>query len=295
MMGMKRVLLLGASGQLGSLVKNTVPDSVHLKALSRKELDLTDRLAVSKVIQEHNPVVIINTAAYTQVDKAEAEAEEKQAFDVNATAVEHLAGTAHPDTRIIHLSTDFVFSEQQQQPYKPDDTPLPTSVYGRSKLAGESALLEADNAHSIILRTSWLYSATGRNFVTAMIGLLNTREELVVVNDQFGSPTSAEGLANVIWRFVMEDAVKGIYHWSDQGVITWYDFAREIQSQGLELGILDREIPLKPVPTSGYRTPAARPVYSALDSSETEAVLGIRTTPWQEPLQRVLEKLKETA
>jgi len=171
---------------------------------------------------------------------------------------------------------------------------LPVSVYGRSKLAGESALLEADNVHSIILRSSWLYSATGRNFVTTMIGLMNSREELAVVNDQFGSPTSAEGLANVIWRFVMEDAAKGVYHWSDQGVITWYDFACEIQSQGLELGILDRGIPIKPVPTAGYPTPAARPVYSALDSSGTETVLGIRTTPWQEPLRKVLEKLKET-
>ncbi|MDG2176561.1 MAG: dTDP-4-dehydrorhamnose reductase [Gammaproteobacteria bacterium] len=290
---MKRVLLLGASGQLGNLVKNTVPVSMHLKALSRADLDLTDRLAVSQAVQEYAPAVIINTAAYTQVDKAEAE--EKQAFEINATAVEHLAATVSLDTRIIHLSTDFVFSEHQKQPYKPDAAPLPVSVYGRSKLAGESALLAADNVHSIILRTSWLYSAMGRNFVTTMIGLLNTREELVVVNDQFGSPTSAVGLANVIWRFVMEDTANGVYHWSDQGVITWYDFAREIQSQGLELGILDREIPIKPVPTSGYPTPAARrPFYSALDSSATEAVLGIRTTPWQEPLRKVLEKLKET-
>ena len=292
MMGMKRVLLLGASGQLGSLVKNIAPDSVHLKALSRAELDLTDCMAVSQVVEELNPAVIINTAAYTQVDKAEIE--EKQVFEVNAIALEHLAATVLPDTRIIHLSTDFVFSELQKQPYKPEETPLPVSAYGRSKLAGESALLEADNVNSIILRTSWLYSATGRNFVTAMVGLMNSREELVVVNDQFGSPTSAEGLANIIWRFVMEDITKGIYHWSDQGVITWYDFACEIQSQGLELGIFDREIPIKPVPTSGYPTPAARPVYSALDSSGTEAVLGIKTTPWQEPLRMVLEKLKET-
>ena len=117
---------------------------------------------------------------------------------------------------------------------------------------------------------------------------------LSVVNDQFGSPTSADGLANVIWRFVMNDALKGVYHWSDQGVITWYDFACKIQLQCLDLGILDRKIPIKSIPTSGYPTPAVRPVYSALDSSETESVLGIKTTPWQESLRKVLEKLKET-
>jgi dTDP-4-dehydrorhamnose reductase len=292
MMGMKRVLLLGASGQLGNLVKNTAPDSVHLKSLYRVELDINDPTAVSQAVREHEPAVIINTAAYTQVDKAETE--EGLAFAVNATAVEHLIASASPGTRIIHLSTDFVFSELQKQPYKPYETPLPASVYARSKLAGESALLEAENVNSIILRTSWLYSATSRNFVTTVVELMRSREELSVVNDQFGSPTSADGLANVIWRFVMNDALKGVYHWSDQGVITWYDFACKIQLQCLDLGILDRKIPIKSIPTSGYPTPAVRPVYSALDSSETESVLGIKTTPWQESLRKVLEKLKET-
>ena len=291
MMGMKRVLLLGASGQLGNLVKNSVPDSIHLKSQSRAELDITDPLAVSQIVHEHDPTVIINTAAFTQVDKAETE--EELAFAVNTSAVENLVAAAAPGIRVIHLSTDFVFSELQKQPYKPDETPLPASVYGRSKLAGESALLEAEHVNSVILRTSWLYSPKGGNFVTTMIGLMSAREELSVVNDQFGSPTSAEGLTNVIWRFVMAEDAKGIYHWSDQGVITWYDFACVIQSQCLDLGILDREIPIKPIPTSGYPTPAARPVYSALDSSSTESMLGIKTTHWQVSLRKVLERLKE--
>ena len=289
---MGKVLLFGAAGQLGRLVVQTKPKTVDLQSFSRDSLDITDHEAVGQVIQEVTPDIIINTAAYTEVDKAQQE--QSIAFKVNESAVENIANCAAAETRIVHLSTDFVFSTKNVKPYTTNDTVAPVSIYGESKLAGENALLACHPSNNVIIRTSWLYSSLGKNFVTTMLSLMGYREELQVVNNLYGSPTSAHGFADVLWRIVMEPEAEGIYHWSDRGIITWYDFALEIHTQARQLGILHKDVRINPVPASEFPTPAIRPEYSALDSSKAKSLLGIETVPWQEQLQQVLIRIKRS-
>ena len=288
---MKTALLLGATGQLGKLVALSAPESISLHALSSSQLDITNSAELSEALSTIKPDLIINTAAYTQVDLAESE--QDKAYSVNADAVMHLATLAHPSIRVVHLSTDFVFSEVKKSPYFPEDSPHPVSVYGKSKLEGEKALLGSRPDNSVVLRTSWLYSAGSRNFVTVMLEMMSSKEELHIVNDQFGSPTSANTLAEVVWKLACTKHANGIYHWSDSGVISWYDFAKEIQRQGLAMGLLKKEIPLQTIPSSQYPTTAKRPAYSALDSSATEKLLGFKTRPWQVQLASVLKNIQE--
>lgn len=288
---MKTVLLLGATGQLGSLVQALSPADVNLVALSHQDLDISSPPALEEMINSVRPDTVINCAAYTAVDKAEDDRE--AAFRVNAGAVEALARTLPDSTRLIHLSTDFVFQALANRPYKPDDTPAPVSVYAKSKLAGEKAVQAWHADNSVILRTSWLYSATGRNFMTTMLRLMGEGKSLKVVADQYGSPTAAGTLAEVVWRFAQATDTRGIYHWSDHGVVSWYDFAVEIYRMGRELGVLDRAVSISPVSTAEYPTSATRPHYSALDSSATETALGIRTLPWTSQLGKVLASLKQ--
>lgn len=286
-------MLLGAGGQLGTLVHNLAPESVNLHAFSHTDLDITRRDDLASAISRLKPEIIINTAAYTAVDKAETEAE--QAYAVNACAPGLLAELAPKTTRLIHLSTDFVFSGAEKSPWQPAAKTGPLCVYGKSKRQGEQALLSAHPDNCVILRTSWLYSSRGRNFVTTMLALMASKPELRVVNDQFGSPTSAAGLADVIWLFVQHADAEGIFHWSDAGVITWYDFALEIQRQAVDLGLLAEAITVHPVPTTGYPTPAERPRYSALDSTATETLLGLKPQDWREQLAKVLGEIKAVA
>jgi dTDP-4-dehydrorhamnose reductase len=287
---MKKVLLLGASGQLGREVASRAPETVVLQALTKTELDITSEPDVDRVITSSHPDIVINAAAYTQVDKAESESE--QAFAVNEKGIEHVSNSCPSETRILHLSTDFVFNTLQASPYLPDDPPEPVSAYGRSKLAGEQALLKNRPKTSVVLRTSWLYGTETKNFLTTMLELIKTRDELNVVNDQFSSPTSVETLADIVWKLALDGDAHGIFHWSDRGVITWYDFALEIQQQALELNLLTTRIPVNPISTKEYPTPATRPEYSALDSTTTEAITGMKTRPWKEQLASVLEKIK---
>lgn len=288
---MKKVLLLGASGQLGREVASRAPTDIDFQPFTKTELDITLGSDVDRVITGCDPDTVINTAAYAQVDKAESEPE--HAFAVNVRGVEHLSNSCGPETRILHLSTDFVFNSVQNVPYAPNALTEPVSVYGRSKLAGEQTLLKNRPKTSVILRTSWLYGPRTRNFLTTMLELMRTRDELNVVNDQFGSPTSVETLADIVWKLVLDSNANGVFHWSDRGVITWYDFALEIQKQALEQNLLATRIPVNPIPTKEYPTSAARPEYSALDSTTTEAITGMKTRPWKEQLASVLEKIKQ--
>ena len=288
---MDKVLLIGADGQLGRLVVQVKPENINLDSCTRKNLDITDRDAVKAVIEQISPDIIFNTAAYTGVDNAEKD--NKTAFQVNAEAVENIAKSANEKIRIIHISTDFVFSRSNTRPYTPEDITSPVSVYGESKLAGEKALLTYHPDNSIIIRTSWLYSPFSKNFLTTMLMLMEARDEISVVNDQYGSPTSAITLARIIWKFAAIESAEGIFHWSDKGVITWYDFAVEIQKQGRKLGILHTDTRVIPIPTTSFPTPAARPEYSALDSSKTEDLLGQNTAPWQDQLLQVLTEIKK--
>ncbi len=287
---MKKVILLGAAGQLGLLVAKSAPDNVVLNCFSREELDIRDHGAVKELILTTSPDIIINTAAYTAVDNAEEQ--HKLAYEINAQAVENIAINTPSETRIIHVSTDFVFSKISKHPYKPADLIAPGSIYGQSKAAGEKAIIQHHPGNAIILRTSWLYSAQGKNFVTTMLGLMAVKDELSIVSDQFGSPTSAHLLARIIWKFALESQVNGVFHWSDEGIITWYDFALEIYTQARKLGILNKDVSIRAITTKDYPTPASRPCYSALDSTATEDVLGIKTSPWRVELYKVLEKRK---
>ena len=284
-------LLLGGNGQLGKAVIDQMPETQIMVVKTHHDLDLMDGDNLRRVLEEVKPSVIINCAAYTAVDQAENEPE--KAYAINSTAVGNLAQLVNTDVRIIHISTDFVFSQRFSRPYKPTDSTHPVSVYGKSKLEGETNLLTHHPRNSVIVRTSWLYSAVGKNFVLTMLRLMAEREELGVVADQYGSPTSTRSLAEIICKFMPPEVKAGLYHWCDSGVISWYDFAVEIQKQALEKSLLTKPVLIKPISTKDYPTLARRPEYSALSCSETEQILGIKTVPWRESLSRVLDEIKK--
>jgi len=282
-----KIVILGAGGQLGRALTATAPGGHELSAFSSAQLDITDAAAVARMVAGLQPAVILNAAAYTQVDRAESEA--AQAFAVNRDGVANLVAASTPATRLIHVSTDFVFDGSATRPRLPGDPVNPLSVYGQSKRAGEDVLLAQAPLRSCIVRTAWLYGAEGKNFLNTMLGLMGSRDSLSVVNDQRGTPTSVLSLAAALWRLVDLPLVHGVLHWTDAGEASWFEFASEIQAQALRLGLLQRAIPLQPIPTSAYPTPAVRPAYSVLDKTATWQALGLRALPWQEELERVLQ------
>ena len=283
-----RVLLTGAGGQLGRALSASVPAGITLLPFTSTALDLRDVTAVRDICARERPDLLVNAAAYTQVDRAESEPE--QAMAVNATGVANLVAATAPTTRLLHVSTDFVFDGSGQQPYPPEHPTAPLGVYGRSKLAGEQVLQAQAPERSCIVRTAWLYDAEGRNFVNTMLALQASREQLQVVADQRGTPTSADSLARALWRLAALPTVTGILHWTDAGETSWHGFACEIQRQALALGLLECRIPIEPVPTSVYPTPARRPAYSVLDKTATWATLGLQSAPWEEELERILRQ-----
>ena len=285
-----RVLLVGGSGQLGRELQHCKPADTDLLALGSRELDLREAALVAERVNAFQPQVIINAAAYTAVDRAESEQE--AAFVVNGQGVANLAQAARSvGAYCIQVSTDFVFDGAQSRPYLPTDQTNPLGVYGASKLAGEQLALAAYPEGVAIIRTAWLYSAFGNNFVTTMLRLMSEREDIGVVADQVGTPTWARGLAEALWRMCRVQP-KGIYHWTDAGVASWYDFAVAIQEEGLACGLLDREIPIQPINTVDYPTPARRPAYSVLDKTETWAALGMKSCHWRVALRRMLLECK---
>ncbi|MDQ2078342.1 dTDP-4-dehydrorhamnose reductase [Marinimicrobium sp. ABcell2] len=284
-----KVLVTG-SGQLAWELSQTVPATIELIEAPRGVLDITDRSACLELLQKHQPNWVVNTAAYTAVDRAEQERE--KAFAANEQGAANVAEACKlVDARLVHVSTDFVFDGRSNTPYLPEAPVNPLSVYGSSKLAGERAVASALPS-TVIVRTSWLYSSTGANFVKTILRLMAEKPELNVVADQVGSPTWARGLASVLWRGVMNDVAGGRYHWSDAGPTTWYDFAVAIQELALELNILDQSIPVRAIPTSAYPTPAARPAYSVLDTQLTENVFGVEAEGWRSQLKAMLLQLK---
>jgi len=284
----EKIILLGSLGQLGRVIKKSAPANIKLHAFNFNDFDICDLAQHESIYKDLAPTSIINAAGYTQVDKAESEKE--LAFVVNAEGPAYIAKACLEDCRIIHFSTDFVFNGKKQTPYLPNDIATPESIYGASKLAGEEKL-SALRPDSTIIRTAWLYSAEGNNFVKTMLTLMADRKELAVVNDQFGTPTSVHSLAEALWHFVDNRELKGIFHWTDQGEASWYDFAVEIQKQALELGLLKKKIPLHAISTSEYPTPAQRPKFSVLDKNASYKAIKFKGKPWQEELKAVLERL----
>jgi dTDP-4-dehydrorhamnose reductase len=285
-----KVLLTGAAGQLGWELQRCVPQGVALVAMDAAGLDITDHAAVARVVAEARPDAIINAAAYTAVDKAEAEPERAQA--VNAQGAAHLARAARAnDAFLVQVSTDFIFDGASSRPYGPADPPAPLGVYGATKLAGEEAVQQVLGEGCAIVRTAWLYSSNGRNFVKTMLRLMAEREEVRVVADQIGTPTWAWGLAEAVWQITCR-SLPGIHHWSDAGVASWYDFAVAIQEEALALGLLGRTIPIVPITTAEYPTSARRPAYSVLDKTATWALLSGPAPHWRVQLRRMLAEYK---
>lgn len=281
-----KALITGANGQLGRALAACAPASIQLIALTSAQLDISDRASVDAAFIDHAPAIIINAAAYTKVDVAEEMPE--LANRVNHLGVAHLAQAAQRSgARMVHFSTDFVFDGMASHPYRPDAPTAPLNVYGATKLAGEMAA----GCDALIIRTSWLYSAYGNNFVATMLRLMRERPVLRVVDDQVGTPTSALSLADALWKLAVTDHV-GVMHYSDSGVASWYDFAVAIMEDAIAIGLLDQRIDIIPIPSSAYPTPAKRPHYSVLDKSDTIEALGCAPPHWRTSLRDVLEAIK---
>jgi dTDP-4-dehydrorhamnose reductase len=281
-----KVLIVGSKGQLGRALAACAPAGAELTAHDLDTLDITDRASVEKVVDAVAPDLLLNAAAYTAVDKAEAD--EDAAYAVNATAVGLLASAARKaGAKFVHVSTDFVFDGASSTPYRADATPNPLSAYGRTKNAGE-ALAGPD---ALIVRTAWVYGPTGGNFVRTMLRLMAERDEVRVVADQIGSPTYAPGLAAALWTLAGRGA-RGLHHYTDAGVASWYDFAVAIQEEALAAGLLGEAKPVIPIATSDYPTPAKRPFYSVLDKRETFAALGGPSPHWRVNLRRMIAEIK---
>ena len=288
---MSKALVCGAGGQLGQELVLTCPEQCQAIPMTRSMLDIADPVQVAKALDDTEPSWVINAAAFTAVDAAESEPE--SAHRVNAMGPEILALQCRErNIRFLHVSTDFVFDGTQGHPYAPDAEPNPLGVYGRSKLDGENAVIAAGGS-SVILRTGWVYSRHGGNFVKTMLRLMAEREQLSVVEDQIGTPTRARGLALACWGLADHGDASGIYHWSDAGACSWYDFAVAIREIALELGLLRQAATLLPIPASQYPTPARRPAYSVLDKTLTRKLLGHSGNHWTSQLRAMLVDLQQ--
>ncbi len=289
-----RVLVTGAAGQVGRALQATVPGGVVIHAMPSTALDITDAAAVHSTIDRLCPDVIINAAAYTAVDRAESEPE--LAYRVNRDGAANLAMAGNRQgARIIHISTDYVFDGKQDEPYAPDATCHPIGVYGASKRAGEMAVLEHGGAGATVVRTSWVHSSTGTNFVRTMLRLMAERTELRVVDDQVGRPTWAGGLAEALWAMALRPASVDIAHWADEGVTTWHGLAEATLEGALECGLLTRRIEVHAIPTAEFPTRAPRPRSSVLDISSAKAVFGREPAHWRDTLSLMLEELCRAA
>ena len=289
-----KVLVTGGQGQLGWELSRSVPDGIDPVILDRAALDITDARAVNALVRERNPEVIINAAAYTAVDNAEHE--QARAFAVNRDGATHLARAASTTgARLIHVSTDFVFDGALGQPIRPDFPANPLGVYGASKWAGEESVRATLDGEELIVRTGWVYSAHGRNFVKTMLKLMADRQRLTIVADQIGTPTWARDFAKALWRFARLPAARGALHWSDAGVASWYDFAMAIREEASTLGLLSDEgdVTLVPVSTAAYPTAAKRPSFSVLDKESSWELLGWAPVHWVVNLRAMLRELRD--
>ncbi|ORT51883.1 dTDP-4-dehydrorhamnose reductase [Vibrio sp. qd031] len=307
-----KVLITGKGGQLAWELEQTLPSHIKATSLGVDELDITNADQVNQVLVAKSPDIVINAAAYTAVDKAETDKE--TAYAVNEKGSEYLAKACESiGAKMIHVSTDFVFDGTKTTPYQTDDTPNPINAYGDSKLQGDIKVSEILGEHVTIIRTAWVYSVHGNNFVKTMLRLMAEKEQLGIVYDQVGTPTWAKGLAQMIWKLIEQQSVpvsvKGeapiaprseasppsasqILHWTDAGIASWYDFAVAIQELGLEKGLLDTRISIRPIPASNYPTPAQRPSFSVIDKFSAEQSSNCETVHWRTQLSNMLDELK---
>ncbi len=281
-----KILVTGSNGQLGSELKDLAPlyPQYQFIFFDRSQWPIDDEAVSASIFEEHKPKFVVNCAAYTAVDKAESEKE--TALRINGTAVGILARLCSThDARFIHISTDYVFDGQAKDPITESMPVNPVNSYGQTKLAGEQAATENDPG-SVIIRTSWVYSSYGNNFVKTMMRLMKERESLGVVNDQYGSPTYAADLAAAIVAIIRHSNwAPGIYNYSNEGVITWFEFAEEIRKS------IGSACTVNPITTAQFPTPAKRPAYSVLDKSKIISTYPVQLRDWKESLKECIGKL----
>ena len=298
-----RVLITGATGQLGQALQRAAPDQLcdeplDLYPVGRSELDLIDASACRRMVNNFKPDWLINAAAYTAVDLAEAEPD--LAWAVNASAPAALADAlAENGGRMLQLSTDFVFNGKQGFPYLPDQPVDPLGVYGASKAEGERAVMKllGPECRGHVLRTSWVYGAVGKNFLLTMLRLHRERQQIHVVADQVGCPTSSTSLALACWHLLERAThqiieIPAVLHWSDAGVASWYDFAVAIAELAQSTGLIEKAARIVPISTQEYPTPAVRPSYSLLECTSSREFLKLTPAHWRDELARVLLHLR---
>lgn len=290
----KSILLIGNNGQVGTELQNILSSDYQVIGLARPEIDLTQGHNLRQIIQAVKPEIIINAAAYTAVDKAESEAE--IAHKVNAIAPQIIAAESQKlGSFLIHISTDYVFDGNSNYPYQENDITNPLSIYGQTKLAGEMAIQQACTDY-IILRTAWVYGTYGKgNFVKTMLRVGKDRPEVRVVADQIGSPTWAHDIADTISKIIpqLTSEISGIYHYTNSGVASWYDFAIAIFEEAQKLGFPMQINQVIPITTPEYPTPAKRPAYSVLACGKISQLLGTYPPHWRQRLILMLKELKE--
>ncbi|WP_413324270.1 dTDP-4-dehydrorhamnose reductase [Synechococcus sp. MIT S9503] len=291
-----KVLLTGASGQLGQALIASAPKGIELVATSRQQLDLADAEACRGAVEQHQPAWVLNAGAYTAVDKAESEPE--LAHAVNAGAPEAFArALAQQGGRLLQISTDYVFNGTQGTPYQPEQARDPLGVYGASKAAGETAVQTIFGAggRGLVLRTSWVIGPVGKNFALTMLRLHSERDQLSVVADQVGCPTSTLNLAQACWQTLQiagDRELPAVMHWSDAGAASWYDVAVAVGRIGAELGLISTPAEVHPITTADYPTSAERPAYALLDCTTTRAALDLNGEHWLKALRDVLQQAK---
>ena len=286
---MINVLITGSNGQLASCIKDRAKQykGLHFIYTDYQELDIRNLNHVEGFFKANQKIdYCINCAAYTAVDEAESDVE--KAFEINAQGPKNLATICNEqDTILIHISTDFVFDGEKNEPYTETDIPKPISVYGASKLKGEVEIQKTLKKHFII-RTSWLYSEHGINFMKTMLNLAKTRDEISVVSDQIGTPTYAGDLANVILKIITSNTRSfGLYHYSNEGVASWYDFAKAI------FEAVNLKTKINPIETDAYPTPAKRPVFSVLDKTKIKKQFNIEIPLWRGNVKSIVNYLYE--
>ncbi len=283
------IMIVGKIGQLGTILSQTAPQGIGIHALDLPDFDITNEKQVMKTVETRKPEAIINASAYTAVDRAEEESD--MAFKVNADGPRNLALAAKKiGARLIHVSTDYVFDGTACTPYAPEAPCRPLGVYGKSKREGEEHVLEVMDA-PVIIRTAWLYSQFGNNFVKTMLRLFKEKPEVRVVADQVGGPTWAATLAGAIWKMVEQPDLKGVFHWTDAGITSWYDFAVAISEEAMARGMIEKQVPIHPITTAEFPTLTTRPSYSALDCSESWRALGLAPMQWRVALRQMLDVL----
>ena len=284
---MKKILVTGANGQLGQCLQKISSQFEEFEFIftDSETLDITIKEEVNDFFWQNAPDFCINAAAYTAVDLAETDVE--KAFLVNADGAENLAeACSENNAQFIHVSTDYVFDGENNLSYTEEDFTNPLGVYGASKLAGDELALEV-NPCSVILRTSWVYSEFGKNFVKTMLNLFATKDELNIVADQFGQPTNANDLAEAIMKIIKSEKITpGIFNFSNLGRISWFDFAEKIA------GLSEAKIKLNAIETSQYPTPAKRPKNSVLDLDKISKTYGVQLKPWEESLEGCVQILQ---